>query len=213
MSFSVLLAHANREDRLHLSFWLRNATYYLDYATFCTVFGFAHEHILDKQPKNARVSELWPKIVGRLIYPNRNIYAFDVHHPILRIFFKFSRETLFPFPSPLLVQNQEVHILHRLLAPYVDTKISIPMTLWKFLNTTATLDVNTELCVGGHVYRIAEFLDMINPVEFSDRFGSQTTLHEQCLVRAGFIYTDPLRWRYLKDRTIPLPSHHLPPLL
>ena len=54
---------------------------------------------------------------------------------------------------------------------------------------------------------------MINPVEFRDRFASQTTLHEQCLVRAGFIYTNPLRWRYLKDRTIPLPSFHLPLLL
>ena len=32
-------------------------------------------------------------------------------------------------------------------------------------------------------------------------------------MRADQIYTDPLRWRYLKDRTIPLPSYHLPPLL
>ena len=45
------------------------------------------------------------------------------------------------------------------------------MPLWKFLNTTAILDVKTELCVGGHVYRIAEFLEVINLVEFSDRFA------------------------------------------
>ena len=32
-------------------------------------------------------------------------------------------------------------------------------------------------------------------------------------MRADQIYTDPLRWRYLKDRTIPLPSYHLPFLL
>ena len=171
--FLSSLSPCQREDRLHLSFLLRNATYYLDYTTFCTVFDFSHESIPNKQLDNAR--ELWPKIAGRLVYSNRNICASDSHHPVLRMFFKFSHETLFPSPSPHLVRNQEVHILHRYLAPHADTTISIPMTLWKFLNTTTTLDVKTELCIGGHVYRIAELLKVINPVEFSDRFANQTS--------------------------------------
>lgn len=74
------------------------------------------------------------------------------------MFFEFARETLFPFPSPHLVKNQEVHILHRFLAPHADSAISAPMNQWKYLNHTATFISNTELCLGGHVCRIAEYL-------------------------------------------------------
>ena len=77
-----------------------------DYATFCNIFGFYHEPILERQPDNMRVLELWPKIAGQLVFPNRNIYAFDVQHPVLRMFLKVSRETLFPSPNPHLDRNQ-----------------------------------------------------------------------------------------------------------
>ena len=63
------------------------------------------------------------------------------------------------------------------------------------------------------MYRIAKYLEAANPIAFSQYFAAQFTLHEQWLMRAGFIYTNPLRWRYLRDRTISLLSKQLPPRL
>ena len=143
-----------------MSFRLRNATYYLDYPTFCIVFCLSPQAFSGKQPNNSRVPELWPKTSGNLVFPKHDIYTSVVYYPLLRMFFKFARETLFLSPSPHLVRNQEVFVLHYNLAPHPDTAISIPMTLWKFLNTIATLDVKTNLCFMGHVYRIAEYFNV-----------------------------------------------------